>query len=558
MSTRIRALARSFLDRREFQPRASVGGSPGAPAEDVWVPLHPAAALDGPAVLAGLGSAPADDPRHGILAGAVRETARAWELPVSGAAPRAIERLEAGRARVVVTGQQPGLLGGPLYTLFKALTALGAAEALEERSGAPHVAVFWVAGEDHDLEEVRSVGLPGDAGATVAFSLPHEADRRPLDAYPVDAAVVEVLRQIRTQLEERLSQTDGLEPLLECYRHGRNLASSFARLLVHLLGHRGLLVLDPTRLRPASRPILKRALEHPRELMTAIERGREEVRARGLRPRVAARFPVFLLEGGAPARRNHLSPTGEGFRVEGAGSVLSTRDVLSRLEREPERFSTGAILRPVVQQACLPVSLAVGGPAELAYFAQLGPVFDFFDLPHTPIGLRFHATLIEGKVSRAMERLGLGFPGDAPDLWSHVDDPRDLVPRSGGPDPETRIESAAEVLARTITDVLDSTVARNGVPRDQVRKLEKSAGKILADLRRLGKRSRRLVATVDEDRLASATSVWNHIFPDGVLQERRWNMVPYLLKYGVEWLEEILAEIRRDPFALEHRWVRFL
>ena len=162
--------------------------------------------------------------REGLVA-AMESTYEDWNLPCLPQAAAGIERLRLDETLCVVTGQQPGFLGGPLYVLYKALSAISLARWVEESCGTPCVPVFWVAGEDHDIDEVRTARFP-IGGEDAAFSLPHEISRVPLSKLPIDSQCEKVLTEFIASIGAR-KHSDAVEELAGQY-HGRNVASGFA------------------------------------------------------------------------------------------------------------------------------------------------------------------------------------------------------------------------------------------------------------------------------------------------------------------------------------------
>lgn len=484
------------------------------------------------------------------LAGLFRELARRWGLSWSPSAEKNLARLEDPGARLVITGQQPGFLTGPLFTFFKAASVAGLAGHLEARRRRPYIPVLWVAGEDHDLEEARSACFPGAGAAGHCFQLPQPADRRPLSSYAIDAETLRVVAAVKEHLGGRRRAEEAFR-LLDHYRAGRTLSSACGAVLADLLAPWGLLVIEPEALRPHSRPIIERALQDPEGLMRAVRRGVEEVESLGLRAQVPERFPLFLLEEGAAGRRHHLEPVSGGFRAGGSGEFLTTARSLDILKEAPERFSTGVLLRPVVQEALLPVEAAVGGPAEVAYFAQLGPVFEHFGLSKTPMVLRFSASLLEGKVCRAMERLGIG-PGSLEALL-RARNPQDLIPAGQ----ENAAERLLAELRPLVGERLRDAVAAARLSAGEAERLHAGAREIVKSLERFQRRLQRMVEAVSGERMSAASTVWNHLFPGGVLQERKWNVFHFLAKYGREWVAAVVEEVQKEPFQVRHSWGMF-
>jgi uncharacterized protein YllA (UPF0747 family) len=165
-----------------------------------------------------------------------------------------------------------------------------------------------------------------------------------------------------------------------------------------------MLFLDPVNVRPMASALIRRVIEEPERILALVEEGRREVEAKGMKPLVKGRLPLFLLRQG---RRDHLSPAAGGLEVDGGGPIIARSELLETLERDPRAFSAGALLRPVVQEGCLPCLITVGGPAEVGYFAQIGPLAAHFGLERPTIALRFNGTLVEGKMARTANGLSL-------------------------------------------------------------------------------------------------------------------------------------------------------
>src|SRR5688572_13859923 len=200
-----------FLRRPEFQPCLAGG---------VWLPQDPFFARPPEGSAGPPGSPWAPSPA--VRAALFRSVAERWRLPLSTRSRENLARLEDPSATLVITGHQPAFLTGPLYSIYKAISAIAAARRLEEATGRPHLPVFWVASEDHDLDEARAASFPGPGGSSVEFALPHAADRRPLSAYPVDRQAEEVIEAAVNHLSgRRWSGPAGEIPRL--YR-GRDLA----------------------------------------------------------------------------------------------------------------------------------------------------------------------------------------------------------------------------------------------------------------------------------------------------------------------------------------------
>jgi bacillithiol biosynthesis cysteine-adding enzyme BshC len=521
----------SWFDRPAYRPRIRRDG------EESWFLLDPSfrPAEEVP------GARPPEPPAgRQALAAAIDETYRAWRLPLADAAAAGIAALRATGTAAIVAGQQPGFLGGPLFTMFKAIGAIAAARRFRALTGRPCVPVFWVLGEDHDFAEARDAFLPGPGGAEMLFRVPGADDRRPLSGYPMDAAALEVVEGAATHLAPR-RHGDLARALLDLYR-GRDLAGGFAAMHAEILGPSGLVIVDPERLRGLARPLFRKVIENPTAALEAIERGRADVAAKGVEPFVAARLPLFLLRDG---RRHHLSPAAGGLKVDGGGPSFTTRELLARLEEDPVPFSSGALLRPILQEHVLPCILTIGGPAEVGYFAQIGPLAEYLGARRPPIAFRPDATLADGKVARTAEAVGL-------EAIARASGPEGLLPPEAEP---PSLEAAREAAARArdaIALAIEELAPRDRAPR-LLRKAEDAAGDILQVAGRLAelRLERRTVE------LEAARALWSFVFPSGQLQERRFGAIHFIAKHGTAWLEDLIRAIEPDPLRVAHRWVSF-
>ncbi len=476
--------------------------------------------------------------------GAVLATYETWRLPCPTAVQKNLAALESGDTLVVVTGQQPGFLTGPLYTIYKTLSAIALAAHVENASGRRCVPVFWVAGEDHDIDEIREARCPGSKGKEETFRLPHPSERRPLSSLPVDANTERVLDDVSDFFGER-RHGDAMNALVDLYR-GRNLASGFAAVLAELFGHHGLLLVDPERLRPLAAPIFKRVIENPADVLQAIEDGHRRVRERGLRPFVAPRLPLFLIQNG---RRHHVTWKEGSLAIDGDGPRLKQEALLDLLAESPECFSSGALLRPIIQETVFRGAATVGGPAEVGYFEQLPPLCDWFGMQKPRIALRLQATLVEARAARQWRKLGLA----ERDL-AHSTSPEGLVPL------DARAVDIVEDVKRLEDDtrrVSARLKSQSTLSEPARRRLERSADKAITSASGLHARVDKEFRQNQRELSDAATTLWNHIFPSGVLQERRWNVFYYLSKYGRQWLDDLLEERKSSPLSNDHTLVFF-
>lgn len=325
------------------------------------------------------------------------------------AAPAAlanIDRLEQGAA-AVVTGQQAGLFGGPLLSLLKAASAIRlAAEA--SQNGHPHVPIFWIASEDHDFDEVNESTFPSaEPPALETLGLAsNEAPRRPVGNIPFGAGIASLIGQLR----QYLGDGPVFDLLASLYTPDATFVSAFGSFMAQIFGDSGLIVIDA-----ASRPFhalaagaLRQAILQPEQLRSALLQRTEALESAGYHAQVAVgdSSSLLFLVDDETGIRTALRTLGNGAWSAG-DRKYSTDELLAILNEAPERLSPNVLLRPVMQDALLPTSVYVGGPAEVAYFAQSQVVYQALLGRITPILPRFSATLIEPRLAKILERHGL-------------------------------------------------------------------------------------------------------------------------------------------------------
>jgi bacillithiol biosynthesis cysteine-adding enzyme BshC len=309
-------------------------------------------------------------------------------------------------AVAVVTGQQAGLFGGPLYTLLKAVTAIQLARRVREEHGIPAVPVFWVDAEDHDWEEVRTASVL-DANFSLAdvtlADLPG-AGTQPVASLVLTDTATDAVGSIEAVLPRTEFTSDVIAALRRRYRPGAGMATSFAGWLDDLLGAQGLVVFEAAD--PAAKPLAAdlfvRELTHPcRTTMLARKAGDAMARL-GHAPQVEPADDVVALFYLDDDGRHPIRYRDREFVV---GEAVHTAEALrAEAQSHPERFSPNVLLRPLVQDRLFPTVCYVSGPSELAYQAQLGDVYREFGVEAPLLYSRATATLLDSAAVRFLDR----------------------------------------------------------------------------------------------------------------------------------------------------------
>jgi bacillithiol biosynthesis cysteine-adding enzyme BshC len=458
----------------------------------------------------------------------------------SQAAAAALEALRNG-AGTVVTGQQVGLLGGPLFTPFKAATALARARQATA-AGRPHAAIFWLATEDHDFAEINNVVFPSRRELrTLTWAGAPEA-ARPVGGIVLDESIAPLVDEAR----ELLGASDAMDALAAAYRPGRTLTQAFAEFYSRAFAAQGLLVLDASG-REAHRmgaPVLRAALERADELHDALVERDLELEAAGYHAQVNVAPDSSLLfliddKGAARVALKRLPETAsepDGLWKAGPQSY-STAELVAILVEEPERISPSALLRPVFQDFLLSASAIVGGPAEIAYFAQSAVLYERILARVTPALPRFSGTLVEPAIGALLSQHGLKldevFAETAASLASR------LAERAMPVEEKQKLDAAGTALEAELTPLVDWMRALDAGLGQSA---DTAAGKIRYQMGRL----RSLAANFELQREASITrhaeAISQALYPGGVLQERVHGAAYYFARHGFGLAEEITAE----------------
>jgi bacillithiol biosynthesis cysteine-adding enzyme BshC len=462
---------------------------------------------------------------------------------VSGSTLANIEKLRHGAA-AVVTGQQVGLFGGPLLTLLKAATAIRKAQDATRASGREHVPVFWLASEDHDLEEVDQVAMLRKTEIeTLKLGLGAERPGVPVGGLHVDGgseAGRVALEAVLDQASELLGWAPVAEWLRACYAPHSTMAGGFGKLIAKIFADFGLVVIDAAarEFHALGAQALRGAIEHADALETALLGRTKEMEGAGYHAQVLVtqgHSLLFLIDGETGVRQP-LRRTTEGAWKAGS-RLYATAELLEILECEPERISPNALLRPVFQDCVLPTAAYVGGPAEIAYFAQSAVVYETILGRVTPVLPRLSATLIEPAVAQVMATHEVSVEQVFEEKTIDA-----LALRLGAR--ALPIEAKRRLAA--VGNAMETELGALGeymsaMSEDLGRAAEVSSSKMRYQMDRL----RRMAAQFEVQKEASlkkhATAILQNVLPDGHLQERLLAGVWFLARYG-DTLPALLVE----------------
>ena len=466
------------------------------------------------------------------------------------APPRAREAgrlLADSRTVAIVTGQQAGLFGGPLFTLLKALTALKLANQVSRDHSVPVVAIFWIDAEDHDWEEIRSCTVFDADLTSRTVSLPPRpgAEPAPVATIKLDDAVVGVLDETERVLPPTAFREDLLAELRRSYAPGTGMADAFGQWLEQVLGGRGLVVYDSSdaRSKPLVSSVFARELSMPGQTVKLASLAGSDLIARGYHAQVHPQddsAALFRIEGGRRAIRRQ-----DGQFIVG-DERFPTDALLRQATERPTGFSPNVLLRPVVQDTIFPTICYVAGPNELAYLGQLRGVYQHFCVPMPLMYPRASATLLDSAAVRFLTKYKLPLEAlQAQDEAALNELLRAQIP----PVVEESFTVASQTIEQQMTRLVEAIPALDPT-------LEGAARSTLArmqhDLQTLHGKMIQAAKRRDETLRRQFIRARALAFPGGHAQERTIGFVSFLNQYGPALVERLDGEL---PLDLGRHWI---
>jgi bacillithiol biosynthesis cysteine-adding enzyme BshC len=477
--------------------------------------------------------------RRALVTRILERQNRAW-----GAGPNTVANIKRFRkgACAIVTGQQVGLLGGPVFSIYKALTTVKLAREAE-KLGMDCVPVFWLATEDHDLAEVNQVRLPNAEGGleNLAANLQSKADA-PVGTIKFGPEINDVL----ARAGELLGESEWTQWLVESYRSGEDFGSAFAKLYTRVFKDFGVILLDGSdpELDEIASPLYSAAIQNASEIAgELIERGKQ-LEAAGYHQQVRVTDSSTLLFMIREGTRIPIHEADSGDFLAGEHKI--GRQELERLaSASPQSLSPNVLLRPVVQDFLLPTLAYCGGAAEVAYFAQANVVYRRLLGRATPVVPRFSATVLEPKINAVLGKYGMAaqvaFQG--PEILRE-----ELGARRLPPNLQSSFEQATSAVQhsmKTIRELLGK------LDKTLVESAENAEAKMIYQINNLHARSARAELRQSEVIGRHAETLSNALYPDKTLQEREYAGIYFLAKYGSEFMNGLLDAMHPD--CLDHQ-----
>jgi bacillithiol synthase len=461
-----------------------------------------------------------------------------------------IELLRKPGSVAIVTGQQAGLFTGPLYTIHKALTVIKLAACMREQ-GIDAVPVFWIASEDHDYDEVKWTRLVDGDGQvrTVQYEPENRPAEIPVGKITLDGSVSRSIDEFLSYLPPSEFHSEIEKILRDSYADGTGFAVAFSKVMARIFKDYGVVLLDPgdEGLKQVAAPLYARAIEKTTEIAAALVERSNALVAAGYHAQVNVSeemVPLFIIDDG---RRVALTQRDGRFYVKGSERSFAKDELAALASRCPNCFSPNVTLRPVVQDYLLPTAAYIGGPAEIAYFAQLRAVYEVLERPEPCVLPRASFTIVEGRHQKTMEKYDLQlsdfFEGLHPAITKVVETSVDRNTTQAFEETEKLFNEQLNKLEEALSKA-DATLADS---------LKKSREKILYQIEHLRTRFVHASARREETTFRQVERAYMTLMPNKNFQERELNAFYFLARYGQSLIDDLY--IAADVGFSNHRLI---
>lgn len=464
-----------------------------------------------------------------------------------GAGNKTLENINCltnNNANVIVTGQQTGLFGGPLYVLYKALTAIKLADKLGRTCNNGFIPVFWLAADDSDFAEVNHTHVIDRHNKLqrITYDLAHD-QKQPMATTKISGDIENLFDSVRNFFHDTEFKDPLFHYLQQAYTPGTSFSDAFGHWLMHCLQDFGIVLIDP------SDPEIKKMLTavYQQEIEQNSPSTQAVIEASNALQKLEYHNQIQIRQGRFNIFYNAEGRLGleqrEGDIIAGDAQISFGQDeLLQELQNHPEKFSPNVALRAITQDTLFPTVAYIAGPAEAAYFAQLKGVYERFDIPMPIIYPRKSVTIIEPAIDRLLDKHQLSIL----DLWQPIDKLIGQVVRGNVSDTFFhQIHTLQEEIPGKLSALSEEL---NKIDPTLEKMLLNTSGKINAAFGNLEKKAVQAARRKETQLQNQITRLGEAIYPNNTLQERVFNFVPYMLKYGPHFIEKLYEDLTISTF----------
>jgi bacillithiol biosynthesis cysteine-adding enzyme BshC len=451
-----------------------------------------------------------------------------------------IERLGDPQSLCVFAGQQTGIFIGPMLTIYKALSAVKLALRYGKLLNRPVIPCFWMATDDHDFAEISSAGFLERGGEYIRLSYdsPDADSGLPIANLKFDENILPVLDNLEQSLQESEFKKPLCEFIRDSHRPGDSIAQSFARLFNHLIGEYGIVLVDPNfpGLKTHFKQVFINEIKNHKKTYDAFDSQTKKLSRLGYHAQIHKTSELLNLFYHNPKRLN-LIHEGDFYRVDKTEQKYTLSQLSTIVEQSPQNFSPNALLRPIAQASAFPTLCQITGPSELAYYAQIAPMFELFDVPLPIIFPRPGLTIIEPQARRIIEKYQL----DIVKMKQGIDKVvGDVINRLFPSDAAAEIDLIKADIRQRLSAIGD--ILKQSDP-DSYQLAANFQKKIDFDFGEFQKKLKAANKKRHEDLAAQLKRAYNYLFPENQLQERLISPVYYASKFGPKIFDQIYKSL---------------
>ncbi|KML03576.1 hypothetical protein VL05_08345 [Bacillus stratosphericus] len=458
-----------------------------------------------------------------------------------------IEKIRDERSVMVVGGQQAGLLAGPLYTIHKIISIIQFAKEKESALGVPVIPVFWVAGEDHDVDEINFVYTSGEKGP-VKQKLPlHHVKKTAAKRTPLHQEKTERwLRDVFSTYEESAYTNDLFDQLLRCLRKSETFTDFFEWIVCDLFEEDGLLLLNSGDLgvKPLERTLFKQIVESSDAIVARLNNTQAAMKQAGYQPIIEAGDHQANLFYEYDDERFLIEQENGQFSISEVGLTWTKDELLQEVEEHPERFSNNVVTRPLMQEALLPTLAFMAGHGEVNYWGELKGIFEYFDVKMAPVLPRLHVTILERHIDKKLPIRELSVEEV---LTKGVKEKKDAHFQQSLPDSFVQSVQHAKRELANVHEAMRQEALEIEPSFEQL--LDKNAKFIEDQLQFVYQKVAKRVEEKEGYILRDFERIENSLKPLEAPQERIWNIMYFLNKYGPEFFKTF----KNLPFSFQNK-----
>ena len=474
------------------------------------------------------------------------------QLNPSSLTEQNIKKLSDKKTLAIVTGQQLGIVGGPLYTFYKIITAIKLSRFLSERyDDYNFVPVFWLEADDHDFNEVRSVKIIDDGNSLLTIGYKEEIEeddlKQSVGLINLDSSINEFFDKLNSSLKETEFKSVIFDRLKNFYKEGKSFKEAFSDLVFNYFDEYGLIIFDPqdNEVKKLLKPVFKKEITDFRihtEQLVQVSATLEELYHAQVKVKPVNLF-LRVDEG-----RYSIEPVENEYRLRRKRKSFTQEQLLELLENEPDKFSPNVLLRPICQDYLFPTAFYIAGPSEISYFAQIRPLYELYNITQPMIYPRSSATILENSIGNSLEKYSIKIN----DIFIDVENIKKRIINSVEESSvdemfdgiSNQIEGTFDQLKEKLLD-LDKTIADSS---------NRYRDKILGTVSELKSKAEKAQQKKYEVTLRQIDRAAVNLFPNSNLQEREINFVYFANKYGEDFLMKIFDELQINKF--EHQVIK--